>query len=125
MNDDNAMVARIVQEAFPDPAQIAAELLVELYSRPHSGMNEQIITETEGVCHVRQKLNVRGRNLADEPVHDFHLTGIKRPAWIHSVALRALRPAVRQPGLHHALIAVEHGQEELFVISLQEHGPTK
>src|SRR5688500_13008371 len=51
VDDDDAMVAPVVEEAFADPAEVATDLLVERHAGADPGMDEQIIAEAEAVVH--------------------------------------------------------------------------
>src|SRR5206468_7344528 len=62
MDDDEAVIAVIVEERFADPPQVGLALLVELDARPNAGMDEQIVAEAAAVGEALKELDVRPRD---------------------------------------------------------------
>ena len=121
MDDDHAVVARVLKEAFPYPSQIPANLLFQIYARPHPGMDEQIVAEAEGVRQPGQEAYMFARHLRDKSIHDGCRTCLEGPTRAHAIAFGALGTAISQPALNEILVAAQHVQEEFLVIPLEEH----
>ena len=120
VDDDDAMVAAVVEEALADPPEVAADLLVEGDSRADSGMDEQIVAEAEAVVHLVEEADVALRHLADQPLHDRGRSRVQHPAGGEAVALGAFGAAIGQPVLDARIVAAEDAEEEFLVIALEE-----
>src|SRR5688572_1191311 len=84
MDDDETVIVVIVQERLANPAQVRLFLLGQRHARAHSGVNEKIGADAEGVDETREEFLVLFRDLVakdlDRPIRVGSLEGRRTDA---------------------------------------------
>lgn len=120
MDDHEAVLGFVRQEWLADPSKVELTLLVDLNSRPDSGMDKQVVAETAGIDERSQELSVPVGNGVTNCSHCRSVARRCDTARVRSVASQALRPAKAKPARQVPGFAGEEAQHYLLVIAEQE-----
>src|SRR3569623_269454 len=120
MDDDEAVVGLIPEEWLADPAQVRLLLPFDLHSRPDTGMDEKIISETAGIGERPQELDMGfGNRLANRGQGGVRIHAGECRS-VNAVALQPLLAPKAPPVGDQRRIAVENAQQHFLVIAEQE-----
>src|SRR3546814_13500883 len=90
------MIALVIEERLPDPAQVRQFLFLDIDAGPDTGMNEQIVAEPNPRLSADEKIQMLGRYKRRK---DRRQLGIVHPAErlpIETVTDNRFFPAIRQ-----------------------------
>lgn len=122
MYDDEPMVALVIQERFPNPAQVCLALLFKRDSGTNPGVDKQIVAEPTGVGKAFEKIDMLPWNCSTNYGERFLVCCRCNLVWIDAIAKQAFGSTEPAPPRDELRISCEDAQQDFLVISEKKDG---